>query len=239
MPFSFRWSNLRLALCALILLPAALAAQSGRTIAGTYNTTINSPQGAVKTVITLKREAGAFAGTLAADGFPPIPVSNVVPSDSGVSLQGDSPDGPVVVKLKFAAADKVTGTVNYQGMDMPIEGSFVADGAAPAGTAAAPLTDASGTYELKSSEPLMGMAEFPVTCSVSRSVDRSYTGTCGNDQGSAPISSVVVEGNVVTMTGDSPAGPFKAVLTVAGRAASGTLQLGAETAKLKGTFAPK
>jgi hypothetical protein len=29
------------------------------------------------------------------------------------------------------------------------------------------------------------------------------------------------------------------VLTVAGRAASGTLQLGGETAKMKGTFAPK
>ena len=222
-------SRARSLLSALLLLPVAAIAQ-GRNVTGTYNTTINSPQGAVKAVIVLKRDAGAFSGTLAADGFPTIPVTNVMPSDSGVSLQGDSPDGAVTVKMKFGAADKVTGTVVYQGAEMTLDGTF------SSGTAA---MSAAGMYELKSTEPLLGMAEFPVTCAIVAAADGSYSGTCGNDQGGAPVGKIVVDGSVVTMTGDSPAGPFKAVITIAGKAATGTLQLGAETAKMKGTFTPK
>ena len=234
MPSPRRWSGLHSVLIASVMLSTLAAAQSGRTVTGTYNTTIAGPQGPVKAVIVLKREAGAFAGTLAAEGFPAIPVINVVPSDSGVSLQGDSPDGPVAVKLKFAAADKVTGTLVYQGQEMTLEGSYVAEGASSASA-----LQAAGTYELKSTEPLMGMPEFSVTCSLTRAADRSYNGMCGNDQGSAPINTVAVDGNVVTMSGDSPAGPFKAIFAITGLAAAGTLQLGAETAKMKGTFAPK
>ena len=234
MPLSRHWKNMRTLFVALMLLPTFVIAQSGRSVTGTYTTTINSPQGVVKAVIVVKREAGAFGGTLAAEGFSVIPVTNVVPSDSGVSLQGDAPDGAVVVKMKFAAGDKVAGTVLYQGQEMAIEGTFASEGA---GMAA--VLDASGTYELKSTEPMMGMPEFPVTCSLSRAADRSYSGTCSNEQGSAPINSVTVDGNVVTMTGDSPVGAFKAVVTLAGRAVSGTLQLGAELARIKGTFAPK
>ena len=222
-------SRARSLLSALLLLPIAAIAQ-GRNVTGTYNTTINSPQGAVKAVIVLKRDAGAFIGTLAADGFPTIPVTNVVPSDSGVSMQGDSPDGAVMVKMKFGAADKVTGTVLYQGAEMMLDGTFAS------GTAA---MSAAGMYELKSTEPLLGMAEFPVTCAITAAADGSYSGTCGNDQGAAPVGKIVVDGSVVTMTGDSPAGPFRAVITIEGKAATGTLQLGAETAKMKGTFTPK
>ena len=234
MSLSRRWSGLRSLLAASLLLPALVVAQSSRTVSGTYTTTIAGPEGPVKAVIVLKRDGGAFAGTLAAAGFPEIPVSNVVPSDTGVSLQGDAPDGPVAVKLKFIAADKVTGTVVYQGQVMTLEGSFASEGASSASA-----IDAAGTFEMKSTEAMMGMPEFSVTCSLSRAADRSYNGTCGNDQGSAPISTVAVDGNVVTMSGDSPAGPFKAIFTITGRAAAGTLQLGPETAKMKGTFAPK
>lgn len=229
-----RGTALRTLLGVLLVLPGIAVAQ-GRNVTGTYNTTVSSPQGAVKAVIVLKREAGAFAGTLAAEGFPTIPVSNVVPSDAGVTLQGDSPDGAVNVSMKFVAADKVTGTLVYQGAAMTLEGTFAVEGSAPSATA----MNAAGTYELKSTEPLMGTTDFPVTCAVTRAADGSYGGTCGNDQGGAAIGALTVQGSVVTMTGDSPAGPFKAVITVDGRTASGTLTLGAETAKMKGTFAPK
>ena len=219
----------RALLTTLLLLPVVASAQ-GRSVTGTYNTTINSPQGSVKAVIVLRRDAGAFTGTLAADGFPTIPVTNVVPSDSGVSMQGDSPDGAVLVKMKFGAADKVTGTVVYQGAEMTLDGTFASGSA---------MMSAAGTYELKSTEPLLGMAEFPVTCAITSAADGSYSGTCGNDQGGAPVGKIVVDGSVVTMTGDSPAGPFKAVITIEGKSATGTLQLGTETAKMKGTFTPK
>jgi hypothetical protein len=233
MPISHRWSAIRTIIAALCLVPGVLVAQ-GRSVTGTYTTTVTSPQGAVKAVIVLKREAGVFAGTLAAEGFPEIPVSHVVPSDTGVTLQGDSPDGAVLVSMKFTAADKVTGKLVYQGMDMTLEGTFAGEGGA-----AMTALNAAGTYELKSTEALMGAQEFPVTCVVTRGTDGAYAGTCGNDQGGAAISAMTVAGNVVTMSGDSPAGPFKAVLTIDGKVATGTLSLGSETAKMKGTFAPK
>jgi hypothetical protein len=233
MLFSRRLNVLRSVITALVLLPAIAGAQ-GRSVTGTYTTTITSPQGAVKAVIVLKREAGTFAGSLAAEGFPEIPVSHVVPSDTGVTLQGDSPDGAVMVSMKFTAADKVTGKLVYQGADMALDGTFAADGGA-----AMPVMNAAGTYELKSTEALMGAQEFPVTCVVTRGPDGAYAGTCGNDQGGAAIGALSVAGNVVTISGDSPAGPFKAVLTIDGKVATGTLALGSETAKMKGTFAPK
>lgn len=219
---------------ALALMPAVAAAQ-GRAVTGTYTTSINSPQGPVKAVIVIRKDAGAYTGTLAADGFPTIPVSNVVPTDSTVSLQGESPDGAVLVKMKFASGDKITGTLVYQGNEMVLDGTYAASAGPPAAGAMA----AAGLYELKSTEPLLGSPEFPVTCSLERAANGMYSGTCGNDQGGAPIGAAVVEGNVVTLTGDSPAGPFKAVLNVSGRTVAGTLQLGAETAKMKGTFSPK
>lgn len=235
---SRRWTVVRTLAAALLLLPGVASAQA-RSVIGTYNTTITSPQGAVKAVIVLKGAPGAFTGTLAAEGFPEIPVSNVVPSDTGVTLTGDSPDGGVNVSMKFAGGDKVTGKLVYQGQEMVLDGTFSPSGSAPAAASGAALASAAGTYELKSTESLMGMSEFPVTCVVTMAANGAYAGTCGNDQGGAAIAALTVAGNVVTMTGDSPAGPFKAVFTVDGRAASGTLTLGAETAKMKGTFAPK
>ncbi|MBC7842904.1 MAG: hypothetical protein H7099_11350 [Gemmatimonadaceae bacterium] len=237
---SRRWTVVRTLVAALLLLPGIASAQA-RSVVGTYNTTITSPQGAVKAVIVLKGGPGAFTGTLAAEGFPEIPVSNVVPSDTGVTLMGDSPDGGVNVSMKFAGGDKVSGKVVYQGMEMVLDGTFSPSGSAPAAASASgtAVASAAGTYELKSTESLMGMSEFPVTCVVTMAANGAYAGTCGNDQGGAAIAALTVAGNVVTMTGDSPAGPFKAVFTIDGRAAAGTLTLGAETAKMKGTFAPK
>lgn len=235
---STRRTAVRTLAAALLLLPVVASAQS-RSVTGTYNTTITSPQGAIKAVIVLKGGPGAFTGTLAAEGFSEIPVSNVVPSDTGVTLVGDSPDGGVNVSMKFAGGDKVTGKLVYQGMEMVLDGTFAPAGGVAAPAAGAALASAAGTYELKSTESLMGMSEFPVTCVVTRAANGAYAGTCGNDQGGATIAALTVAGSVVTMTGDSPAGPFKAVFTVDGRAAAGTLTLGAETAKMKGTFAPK
>jgi hypothetical protein len=207
----------------------------GRAIAGTYNTVINSPQGSVKAVIVLKKEAASFTGTLAAEGFPTLPVSNVVASDTGVTMMGDSPDGGVAVSIRFRDADKVTGTVLYQGAEMTLEGTFAAGGAIPAGGAMSPV----GDYELKAQQPIMGQADFPLQCKVSKGADGTFSGSCGNEMGAAALSSVVVAGNVVTLSGDSPAGPFKLVVTVAGADASGDMTLGTETAKIKGRFTAK
>jgi len=113
------------AIAALVLAPMTLFAQA-RNVVGTYNTTVNSPQGALKAVITITGAEGTYAGTLAAEGFPVMTLSKVTPIDSGVSLIVDSPDGNVTVSMKFVDATRVQGTLSYMGLEMPIDGTFVA-----------------------------------------------------------------------------------------------------------------
>jgi hypothetical protein len=119
---------------ALAFAPVAAQAQ-GRVITGTYTVSIESPQGPVKAVLVLKKVNGAYSGTLAAEGFPELPIASTVPTDSSVVMTADTPDGGVTVTVKFSATDKekVTGSVMYQGMDMPMSGTFAAGDAKPAG----------------------------------------------------------------------------------------------------------
>jgi hypothetical protein len=220
-------------LAGLVFGPHQLTAQS-RPITGTYNTSINSPQGAVKAVIVLKRTNGALGGTLAAEGFPELAITTVTPSDSVLKLTADTPDGGVAVSIRFAAGDKINGTVFYQGTEMVMDGTFVpaADGAGAAVTGV-------GEYSFKTTEPLLGMPELAFTCSIAKGANGALGGSCGSDAGTASVGSVVVAGNVVTINGDTPGGPMKLVVTVAGSDASGTIAVGAEIAKVKGQYSAK
>ena len=187
----------------------------------------------MKAVITVKKSGTALGGTLAAEGFPVMPLSAVTPSDTGVLMVADTPDGGVSVKIKFVDAERISGSLNYQGMEMPISGTFAVEGGA-----AGAITNAAGTYVFVTSEPLMGIAKFDARCVVTRSDAGVYGGTCGNpENGEVPIGAVAVAGNVVTISGDTPGGPFKVVMTVAGTAFDGMISLGNETAKFsKGTY---
>jgi hypothetical protein len=221
------------ALVAFVVAPLGLSAQ-GRNLAGTYTTTVNSPQGALKAVITITGTPGSYAGTLAAEGFPVMPVTKVTPSDAAVVLDVETPDGGVQVSMKFLDATKVQGTLVYQGMQMGLDGTYSAGGAATTGI------KPTGVYTLVTTQPLMGSPAFDVSCTVQAAANGSYTGTCGNAAaGEVPISSVTTDGNVVTISGETPAGPFKGVVTITGTTAEGTITVGTETAKMKGTFTPK
>ena len=106
--------------------------------------------------------------------------------------------------------------------------------------AAEPDISPVGVFTMKTTQPLMGSAEFDVNCNVVKGATGTYSGTCGNaDSGDVPITTVASAGNVVTISGDTPVGPFKVVVTVTSGVAEGSITLGDETAKLKGTFAPK
>lgn len=123
-----------LTLAAMVIAPVAAHAQ-GRVVTGTYTVSIESPQGPVKAVLVLKKVNGAFAGSLAADGFPELPIASAVPTDTSVVVTADTPDGGVTVTVKFSATDKVSGSVLYQGMDMPMSGTFAPGDPKPAGGA--------------------------------------------------------------------------------------------------------
>lgn len=86
----------------------------------------------------------------------------------------------------------------------------------------------------------MSTEGFAVTCTVIRSAAGAYSGTCGNAEvGDHPIESVAVAGHVVTMVGPTPAGPYRLMLEIAGAMAEGTLVVGEETARIKGSFVAK
>ena len=74
---------------------------------------------------------------MAPEGFPLLTLTSIVASETGVVAEADM-DGALTVTMKFATADKVTGSVLYQGMNMGLEGSFVpaAASAPPGGTGA-------------------------------------------------------------------------------------------------------
>lgn len=227
-----------LALAAVALAaPVAVSAQA-KDVAGVYNTTLNGPQGPMKVVITVKREAGALGGSLAAEGFPVMPLASVVPTDTALTVRADTPDGPVPVTLRVGAGNAVTGTLVYQGMPMPLEGTFEPAGGAPAAAAAG--INAAGVYTIRTEQPLMGDAEFNATCTVTRGANNAFGGVCVSpEHGEAAINSVSVAGNVVTMAGDTPAGPFKITVTVVSGTANGTITIGDEVARMKGTYTAK
>jgi hypothetical protein len=218
----------------LLALPALSAAQ-GRNVAGTYKVAVNSPQGAVNAVVTVTRTNGAYGGTLAADGFPTIPITHVETSDTGFVAHADAGGEMVMLNARFNGADKVRGTLNYQGADMSMEGTYTPDGAV-AGGALNPVA----RYTGKTLDPFMGAAEFQFVCDISKAGDK-FGGGCGpsaDQLNEAPIESVTVTGNEVTFTGGSPMGPYNGKMTVTGTTFTGTLTLGGETARIQGTITP-
>jgi hypothetical protein len=124
-----------ISLVALAVAPFAVGAQ-GRAVNGTYNGSLNTPNGALRTVIVITGDKSALTGTLDVEGFPSMPLSKVTPSDSGLAVIVDTPDGVVTMALKFLDASKVKGTVLYQGMEMALEGTFTP--VAPSGGASKP-----------------------------------------------------------------------------------------------------
>ena len=230
-----------LAVALFSVAPSSVAAQ-GRTVTGTYTTSLTTPQGQLKALIVIKRDNGALSGTLDVEGFPTARIASVTPTDNTVRMIAETPEGPVDVTLKFTDADKVAGTVLYQGAEYPIEGTFVASASGAAGSLppGRALSTAAGTYSLKTTQPLMGSDAFEVTCTVTRATSGSYGGACGNpEHGEVAVEAVTVAGNTVTITGPTPAGAYTLSLTIAGAAADGTIAVGAEMVKIKGTFAAK
>jgi hypothetical protein len=217
---------------AMAVSSVALRAQApaARDVSGTYTTQVASPQGPVKAVMVLKKEAATYTGTLAAEGFPTLPITTVTPMADGLKVVADSPDGGVIVEMKMGTGDKVSGKLTYQGMEMPIEGTFAGAGG---------MVSPSGEYQIKTTEPMMGETGFEVTCVISKGADGNHAGTCTAAAGSAPVSQVSVAGNVVTMGGESPAGPYTVVATVVGTTITGTMTLGGEAAKFTGKFTAK
>jgi hypothetical protein len=114
----------------------------------------------------------------------------------------------------------------------------MAGGATP-GPATAGISPV-GIYEMKTTGPMMGAAIFDVSCTVTKAAAGGFDATCGNpERGDVPASEVKVSANVVTISGDTPVGPFKLVLTVAGKAVTGTMAVGDEKADVKGQFVAK
>ncbi|MES3034278.1 MAG: hypothetical protein V4813_09800 [Gemmatimonadota bacterium] len=135
-----------------------------------------------------------------------------------------------LIALSFVALALIPVTLESQRL-APVPVGFVA---------AEPDINPVGVFTMKTTQPLMGSPVFDVNCTVTKGATGAFGGACGNaDSGEVPISTVTAAGKLVTITGDTPVGPFTVTVTVTDGVAEGSISLGNETAKLKGTFAPK
>lgn len=229
---------------ALATVPALAAAQApARSLAGTYNFEVLSPNGAVKVVMTVTKEASGHAGTLNAEGFPSIQFSRITPNDSGALFEADAGDGSgVAVGMKIGADNRIMGKVNYGGFDMPFTGTFAPASATPAAaTATGAAVDPTGSYAGATLDPILGQGSLAFECVITRGANGALGGGCGqagNGPGEAPFSRVDVSGSQVKATGTSPVGPFSIEFALDGATATGTMQIGSEKAKMRATFTP-
>jgi len=219
--------RLRLALVALAVLGAAQAfAQT--TIAGDWNMTINSPQGANTTKVTFKQDGdkvnGLFKSPAGELPFTGTLTGNDLKFAFTIQFQGQ----PLEIAMDGKVdGDAMTGKANFGGM---IDGDWSAKRATDTDTTAASTTSSTPTTTAPSTPAAStstsgGLAgkwdvtlmtpggEFPANANFTEDAGK-VSGTFGSQMGEAPVSGTL-EGHTfkLTMTAQTPQGAMEIVMT--------------------------
>ena len=220
-------------------LMSASAAFAQNSVAGAWELTIDSPQGANTSTLTLKQDGDKLTGDLAsAMGSTPVTgtvSAGTIAVTANLDVQGTSLQLGINGKVD---ADAITGSVKVGDFgEFPFKGKRAgaaaaaapAPAAAPAARAAAPgsATDATGKWDIVIS--LEGVGEFPVQADFKQEGTKltgTFTGPTGDVTlegtmtGSALKMEFVVEtpqGKMpIVMTGDLGADGFTGKATLAG-----------------------
>lgn len=236
--FARRVARTVAAMATTVLVPLALQAQAPRTVIGSYAFEVLSPNGAVRTVMTLEKRGDGVGGTLNAEGLPTVQVVRVTPTDSGAVYEAALPDGESVVLVgRLTPDNRFAGRVTYMGLEMPFAGTFTPTGGAAPGAG----VDVAGRLAGETTEPFMGAPSLPFECLITRTPAGAWAGGCapaGQPHDAAPITAVTVAGSVITASGASPMGPYVLQYTLEGTKATGTISLNGEKAKFAATFTP-
>jgi hypothetical protein len=214
----------RLAVLALGLLTAA-PALAQTNVAGDWDITINSPQGANTSKVTFKQDTdkldGLFKSPAGELAFKGTVDGDAVKFTFTVNFQGM----PLDIKMDGkVAGDTMTGKADFGGF---AEGDWTAK-RADATAAAATTTTAPGestTTASSASTSELGFGgkwdvtlktpagDFPASATLTEDAGK-LSGTFGSQMGEVPVSGTV-EGKAmkVTMTAQTPQGPMTVVMT--------------------------
>ena len=212
-----------LALGLLIASPAV--AQT--SLAGDWDVTINSPQGANTSKVTFKQDANKLDGMIKSPaGETPI-AGTVEGEDVNVAFTINFQGMPFEIKLNGKlAGDTITGKADFGGFaegDWTAKRSDAAAAATPATTPApaeptstaasastTTMTGFGGKWDVTLKTPA---GDFPANANLA--VDGGkLTGTFGSQMGEVPVEGTV-EGNAmkITLNAQTPQGPMTVVLT--------------------------
>jgi len=169
-------------------------------LAGDWDVTIISPQGANTSKVTFKQDANKLDG--------------MIKSPAGETAIAGTVDGEDV---------KVAFTINFQGMPFEIKlngklagdtiagkADFGGSTAAPSSASATTMTGFGGKWDVTLKTPA---GDFPASANLA--VDGGkLTGTFGSQMGEVPVEGTV-EGNAmkITLNAQTPQGPMAVVLT--------------------------
>jgi hypothetical protein len=220
-------NRFRLAVVALALV-AAPPAFAQTSIAGDWDMTINSPQGANTTKVTFTQDGEKVNGLFKSPAGE-LPFTGTLTGDSlkftfQVQFQGQ----PLDIAIEGKVADsEMSGKANFGGM---IDGDWTAKrsnaatsaAAAPTTTAAAAPAAAANGSAAASPGGLAGKwdvtfltpgGEFPASASLTQDADK-VSGTFGTQMGEVPVAGTI-DGHTfkLTMTAQTPQGAMEVVMT--------------------------
>ena len=231
---------------ALVLLGSAPASAQG-TVAGAWELTLETPQGANTVNLKLDLDGDKLSGELSSP-LGTTPITGTTAGDdakwtANIEIQG------MALALGFAAklaGDTLNGTVKLGDFgDFPFTGKRpTATATTPPAASAAPAGDAAvaagsgvtGTWAIVLT--LEGLGEFPATANFKQEGDQ-VSGTFTSQAGAAPVKGTLTGTALnLEMTAESPQGPIVVTLTgdVAGSTITGKASLaGIGEASWKGT----
>jgi hypothetical protein len=219
-------NRLRLAIVALALLVAAPAfAQT--SIAGDWDLTINSPQGANTTKVTFKQDGEKVNG-LFKSPMGELPFTGTLTGDElKFSFQVNFQGTPLDIAMTGKVSDsEIAGKANFGGM---ADGDWTAkrsdSAATPAATEAPTAVPASASVAPAGSVSAGALAgkwdvtfvtpggEFPATASFTEDAGK-VSGTFGSQMGEVPVAGTL-DGKKfkLTMTAQTPQGAMEVVMT--------------------------
>jgi len=217
----------RLAILALGLL-TAVPAFAQTSVAGDWDVTITSPQGANTSKVTFKQDANKLDGMIKSPAGETEIAGTVDGDDVKVAFTINFQGMPFEIKLNGKlAGDTITGKADFGGL---AEGDWSAkrSNAAAASAAATPAASAPTTTESPSSASTITgtgfggkwdvtlktpAGDFPANATLAEDAGK-LSGTFGSQMGEVPVSGTI-DGKAmkVTMTAQTPQGPMTVVLT--------------------------
>jgi hypothetical protein len=206
-----RFASGLLAIVALLGLAPSVRAQG---IVGSWELSVETPQGANTSTLSLKQDADKLTGELSSQ-LGSVPVTGTSTGDDASVVANIDVQG-ISLQLTFTgkvAGDTFNGQVKLGDFgEFPFTGKRKAADAAPvASVAAPPGTDLSGTWNVVLM--ITGLGEFPVTAEI-KQTGNAIGGTLKSVLGETPVAGTYTDNALkLEFSADTPQGKIAVTMT--------------------------